>query len=101
MMAKCVICPLSEPCSSSPYGRIFYTKMADNLRLFPAISRKSDEWKVLMKQRTAVERINKQVLIDCGIEASGVRTNSRLTLWMTAAMMVIQLKAQYKVSKDK
>ncbi|MCB5952809.1 hypothetical protein LI951_12090 [Enterococcus sp. BWT-B8] len=24
MVAKCVTCPLSEPCSSSPYGRTFY-----------------------------------------------------------------------------
>ncbi len=37
-----------------------------------------------------------EALIDCGIEASGVRTRSRLTLWLTAAMMVIHLKAQYK-----
>lgn len=100
MMAKCATCPLSKPCSSSPYGRTFYTKMADNPRFFTAIARGSAQWKALMKQRTAVERLNKQVLIDCGIEASGVRTKSRLTLWMTAAMMVIHLKAQYKIAKD-
>lgn len=96
MTKKCVSCPLEEPCSTSAYGRIFYTKSKDNLRFFPEIPRQSTHWHQLMKQRTAVERINKQTLIDCGIEANGVRTKSRLTLWLTASMMVIHLKAQYK-----
>lgn len=65
MMTNCVTCPLSKPCSSSPYGRTFYTKMADNPRFFTAIAHDSAQWKALMKQRTAVERLNKQVLIDC------------------------------------
>lgn len=96
MTSKCLTCPLKEPCSPSDYGRTFYTKSTDNLRLFPAIPRQSEQWKALMKQRTAVERINKQVLIDCGIETNGVRTKGRITLWLTAAMMVIHLKARYK-----
>lgn len=93
---KCVRCPLAEPCSASPYGRTVYTATADNPRFFPVIPRGSPKWRKIMNQRTATERINKQALIDCGIEASGVRTRSRLTLWLTAAMMVIHLKAQYK-----
>lgn len=96
MTTKCVTCPLAQPCSPSTYGRTFYTKMADNPRFFPAIPRQSSQWKALMKQRTAVERLNKQVLVDCGIEASGVRTKGRITLWLTAAMMVVHLKALYK-----
>ncbi len=93
---KCVTCSLKDPCSNSSYGRTYYTKTEDNPRFFSEIPRQSKRWKPLMKERIAVERINKQVLIDCGIEKSGVRTKSRITFWLTAAMMVIHLKAQYK-----
>ncbi|MGM0124305.1 hypothetical protein IGI37_002764 [Enterococcus sp. AZ194] len=95
-MKKCIKCPLEKPCSSSPYGRTVYTKTDDNPRFFTEVPRDSKQWRTIMKQRTNIERINKQLLRDCGIEASGVRTRSRLTLWLTAAMMVIHLKAQYK-----
>lgn len=78
MTTKCVTCPLKEPCSNSSYGRTFYTKTEDNPRFFPEVPRQSKRWKQLMKERTAVERINKQVLIDCGIDKSGVRTKNHL-----------------------
>ena len=93
---KGVTCPLSEPCSPSLYGRTFYTKTIDNPRAFPVIPRDSKLWFSIMKQRTSIERINKQVLRDCGIEDSGVRTRGRINVWITMAMMVIHLKAQYK-----
>lgn len=88
-------CPLNTPCSTSSYGRTVYTRTEDNPRFFTAVPRDSRAWCKVMNQRTSVERINKQVLQDCGIENNGVRTRSRITLWLTAAMMVIHLKAQY------
>lgn len=94
--SKCVACPLRAPCSQSDYGRTVYTKTDDNPRFFTEVPRQSAKWRSVMKQRTSIERINKQVLRDCGVENSGVRTRGRITFWLTMAMMVIHLKAQYK-----
>lgn len=96
MAKKGVVCPLSESCSPSPYGRTVYTKTEDNPRFFTTVPRSSKKWQLVMNQRTSIERINKQVLRDCGIENNGVRTRGRINLWITMAMMVIHLKAQYK-----
>ena len=100
MAKKGVQCPLSEYCSKSPYGRTVYTKTEDNPRTFTVIPRNSKKWNSVMKQRTSIERINKQVLRDCGIENNGVRTRGRINVWITMAMMVIHLKAQYKSQKN-
>lgn len=100
MAKKDVKCPLSAYCSSSPYGRTVYTKTEDNPRSFTVVPRNSKKWRSVMKQRTSIERINKQVLRDCGIENSGVRTRGRINVWMTMAMMVTHLKAQYKCQKS-
>lgn len=99
MTNNCVSCPLASPCSDSPYRRTIYTKTADNPRFFTVVPRQSKKWWTIMNQRTYSERVNKQILVDCGIEVNGVRTRSCLTLWLTAAMMVIHLNAQYKYSK--
>ena len=96
MAKKGVVCPLEKYCSSSPYGRTVYTKTEDNPRFFTVVPRNTKQWQLVMNQRTSIERINKQVLRDCGIENNGVRTRGRINLWITMAMMVIHLKAQYK-----
>ena len=96
---KCASCPLGQWCSKSAYGRVVYTKNADNPRFFTDIPRHSKHWREVMKQRTAIERNNKQILQDYGLDHTRVRTRSRLTLWVTMAMMLIHLKAQSKQVK--
>ena len=87
-------CNLETPCSTSNYGRTFYVKAEDDLRLYPTIPRDSKEWKELYKQRTATERVNKQVLMDYGLENMKVRTKHRNFFFIIIASINIHLKAQ-------
>ncbi len=61
-------------CSPSPYGRVFYTKPADDPRLFTHPPRHSKAWKQAYKQRTSVERSHKRKKIDFHLEAARVRS---------------------------
>ena len=90
-------CHLETPCSTSNYGRTFYVKADDDLRLYPTIPRDSKEWKELYKQRTATERVNKQVLIDYGLENMKVRTKHRNFFFTIMASINIHLKAQLSI----
>ncbi|MDQ0341100.1 hypothetical protein J2S00_003944 [Caldalkalibacillus uzonensis] len=60
----------------SAYGRVFYTYEADNLRYFTRIPRKSKAWKERYKRRTTVERTNKRLKEDYGLE-NKKRRNTR------------------------
>lgn len=66
-------CP--TPCSSSDYGRTFYTSTKDNPRLFPRVKRDSREWKKRYALRTGVERCNKRQKIDYKLEDSKGRSS--------------------------
>ena len=55
-------------CSSSSYGRVFYTYEADNLRFFSRVPRGSSAWKTVYKGRTSVERTNKRAKCDYLLE---------------------------------
>ena len=57
-------CELKSECSPSAYGRTFYTRYKDNLRLFTSVPRGTDEWKSLMRTHTSSERVNKRILND-------------------------------------
>lgn len=94
---KGVTCPLSAPCSPSDYGRTFYVHPTDDLRLFPAISRHSKKWRELYKQRSASERVIKQVLIDHGIEQMSVRSKRRNFFYIVMSCIDIHLKAQLSI----
>lgn len=50
------VCQCDNPCSTSKKGRTTYTYEIMNFRLFPGLQRDSDEWNVLYKIRTVVER---------------------------------------------
>jgi hypothetical protein len=67
---------LSKPClcSPSPYGRVFYTKPADDPRLFTHPPRNSKAWKEAFKDRTSVERSHKRKKIDFHLEQARVRS---------------------------
>lgn len=65
----------SQPCSTSAYGRTFYTATSDNPRLFPRLRRDSKEWRARYKLRTGVERCIKRQKIDYKLEASRGRSS--------------------------
>ena len=86
-------------CSPSPYGRVVYTKPAWDPRLFCRIPRGTKQWKKLMKQRTASERVNKRILHDYGVENSKCRGKNRISFLILLAAINIHLDAQLKTLK--
>lgn len=46
-------CPMKDNCSHSPYGRVFYIKTKDDIKLFGPIPYKSDQWKKSIKTEPA------------------------------------------------
>ena len=67
---------LPKPCQCSPsaYGRVFYTKPADDPRLFTHPPRNSKAWKEAYKDRTSTERSHKRKKIDFHLEQARVRS---------------------------
>ena len=49
-------CRCENPCNDSPYGKCVYIYPDKNLRLYPGLSRDSDEFVAICKKRTTVER---------------------------------------------
>ncbi|HEX2261593.1 MAG TPA: transposase [Candidatus Binatia bacterium] len=66
----------AKPCQCSPsaYGRVFYTKLADDPRLFTHPPRGSRAWKEAYKDRTSAERSHKRKKIDFHLEQARVRS---------------------------
>jgi hypothetical protein len=67
-------CAKSCQCSPSAYGRVFYTKPADDPRLFTHPPRGSRAWKEAYKDRTSAERSHKRKKIDFHLEQARVRS---------------------------
>jgi len=55
-------------CFTSPYGRTVYTKFLYDLHIFVSIPHGTDECKPKMKTRTSIERVNKRIPVDFGLE---------------------------------
>lgn len=88
-----------DSCSPSPYGRVCYTKPSWDPRLFTKIPRGSKQWKNIMNERTACERINNRILNDYGVENSKVRGKKRYSFYTMIAAINIHLDAQVKKLK--
>lgn len=83
-----------NPCSTSIYGRVFYTREQDNLRYFTRIPRDTPQWKAYFKRRTTVERVFKRLKEDFLIERCGkIRTSMTWYLRVFAASMCIHIDA--------
>jgi hypothetical protein len=101
-------CPLAcgatnsceKPCSSAKYGRTYHTFKADNLRLFPKISRQTEAWKLIYKRRTSVERSNKREKIDYKLEAGRHRSTKMWYIRIYGIMMCQHIDAWYACQKD-
>ena len=50
------VCYCESPCSPSKSGRAFYTYSGRKLRLYPGVSRDSQEWAALYKKRAVIEK---------------------------------------------
>jgi len=98
-MGKIPACSYKGMCSSSAYGRTFYTKPEWDPRLFTPIPRNSLLWKVEMKKRSASERVNKRILNDYGLERARARGKKRWSWWLMIHSINIHLDARLKVSR--
>jgi len=87
-------CPHSQSCSPSPYGRVFYTKMKDDFRLFTKTPRGSKAWKKIYGRRTSVERTLKRTLVDYRIESLRFRAESRWVWFASLSAINQHLDAQ-------
>lgn len=87
-------------CSPSAYGRVVYTKLDWDLRLFTRIPRSSSKWKIIFKERTAAERVNNRILNHYSIENSHVRGKKRISFFVTLAGFNIHLDAQLAKMKS-
>jgi hypothetical protein len=87
-------------CSPSPYGRVIYTKPDWDLRIFSKIPRGSHSWKLKMKSRTSIERINDRILHDYGVESSHSRGKKRISFAVSIAATNIHLDIQLRVLSE-
>ena len=91
---KCDPCDACGNCSLSAYGRVIYTKPNWDLRLFTRIPRGSLQFKLILKERTAAERVNNRILHHYGLENSKARGKKRISFFATVAAFNVHLDAQ-------
>ena len=96
---KCSSCEACSSCSQSTYGRVVYTKPEWDLRLFTRIPRGSDQFRSIMKERTAAERVNNRILHHYGLENSKARGKKRISFFATVAAFNVHLDAQLAMLK--
>jgi hypothetical protein len=83
-------------CSPSAYGRVVYTKPEWDPRMFCRMPRRTQQWKKLMRERTACERVNDRVLHDYGVGCGLRREKNRIAFFAMVAAFNIHLDTQLK-----
>jgi hypothetical protein len=96
VLGKTDRCDACDSCSPSSYGRVVYTKMDWDPRIFCRIPRGSYQWKQTMRERTAAERMNNRFLNNYGIEHSHTRGKKRISFFTLIAAINVHLDAQIK-----
>ena len=91
-------CSCLSQCSSSPYGRVFYTKPDWDLRLFTPVPRGSKEFRETYKNRTSSERINNRILNDYHLHDLRIRGKKRESFFAMMIGINIHLDARLKVT---
>jgi hypothetical protein len=102
-------CPLAcgtknscaTPCSTAKYGRTYHTYTKENKRLFPRLSRETDQWKTIYKRRTSIERSNKREKVDYHLEAGKHRSTMMWYVRIYGIMICQHIDAWYKHQKQK
>ncbi|MCP1358932.1 hypothetical protein [Aneurinibacillus migulanus] len=91
-------CP--NPCSTTTYGRTFYTSTKDNPRLFPRVKRNSKEWYKRYSLRTGVERCIKRQKIDYHLEDSRGRSSRHWSIRAYSIGMCFRFKTFWIVGSE-
>ena len=89
-------CHYAANCNKTPYGKIIYLRLAQNLRLLTPIPRNTLEWSEIYKQRTAAERVNNRLLTDYRLESPKRYGKKKLTFFAFVNAVNIHLDAQVK-----
>jgi len=90
----------TTPCSTAKYGRTYHTHSKDNLRLFPKTLRGSDQWNLIYKRRSSIERSNKREKIDYKLEAGRHRSTKMWYVRLYGIMMCQHMDAWFSRQKD-
>lgn len=88
------------PCSDSPYGRVVYTRIADDPRIFTIPARGSNQWKEEYNARTSVERSNKREKEDYKLEDGKHRSSKMWYCRLYGIMMLQHLDAWETPSRE-
>ena len=91
-------CPCMDQCSPSAYGRVVYTKPSWDKRLYPPVSRESQEWKDVYRNRTSCERINNRILNDYRLHDMRIHGKKRYSFFTMLICVNIHLDALNKVT---
>ncbi len=83
VVKKSVNCPYFDR-PEGDYGRTYYTKSEDDIRLFTPTPRGTKKWKKTMNKRTSSERRNSKVKTNYALEQDRVRSKSR---WLIRTIM--------------
>lgn len=89
------------PCSTAKYGRTYHTHSKDNLRLFPKTLRGSDQWNLIYKRRSSIERSNKREKIDYKLEAGRHRSTKLWYVRLYGIMMCQHMDAWFSHQKKR
>ena len=91
-------CPCKDKCSNSPYGRVFHIKSDTDIKLFGPVPYKSEQWKLIYKDRTCTERINTRILNDYKFTDCRMHGRKRNFFMLVMIGINIHLDAYNKVS---
>lgn len=103
------ICPMMKgrttntcptPCSDAKFGRTYHTCGEDNPRLFSGVARSSEQWKMIYKRRTSVERSNKREKIDYKLEAGRHRSTMMWYVRIYGIMMCQHIDAWFAENRE-
>jgi hypothetical protein len=93
-------CSYDCNCNKTPYGKIVYVRLADNLRLLTPVPRDTDEWNETYKQRSAAERVNNRILTDYKLEQPKRYGKRKLAFFTFFNAINVHLDAQVKHCPD-
>lgn len=92
-------CSCQNSCSTSDYGRVIYTKLDWDIRLYPPVPRGTKEYKDTYKTRTCSERLNNRVLNDYHLHDLKIRGKKRYSFFTMMIGINIHLDARLKKAK--
>ena len=93
---KVKFCSCGLACNKTPYGKIVYIRLAEDLRLLTPVPRDSQQWVDTYNQRTASERVNNRILTDYQLENPKRYGKKKLAFFSFVNAINVHLDAHVK-----